>query len=51
MAKEDFIQQAEFQEILLRAKAIKESGKEFSDVIDDNQYQYIDHLQQFQTHP
>jgi NTE family protein len=46
MAKEDFFQQEEFQEILKKARALKESGKEFSDVIDADGYQYIDLVQE-----
>lgn len=46
MAKEDFIQQEEFKEILNKARKLKASGKEFSDVIDEEGYQYIDLVQE-----
>ena len=46
MAKEDFFQKEEFQEILKRVRALKETGKEFSDVIDDDGCQYIDLVQE-----
>ncbi|MEN8202740.1 MAG: patatin-like phospholipase family protein [Bacteroidota bacterium] len=46
MAKEDFLQQEEFQEILERARNLRDSGKEFSDVIDQEGCQYIDLVQE-----
>lgn len=46
MAKEEFLQQKKFQEILAEARALRDSGKEFSDVIDEDGYQYIDLVQE-----
>jgi len=44
MKYEDFVDQPEFQEMLKKAKKLKE--KQFSDVIDDEGYQYVDLVQE-----
>jgi len=46
MAKEDFVQDEEFRGILENARVLKDSGKKFSDVIDEDGCQYIDLVQE-----
>lgn len=46
MAKEDFLQEKEIKEILRSARTLKDSGKKFSDVIDEDGCQYIDLVQE-----
>jgi len=44
MKYEDFVDQPEFQEMLKKAEELK--GKQFSDVIDDEGFQYVDLVQE-----